>query len=81
MTDAYIRYWLVLDIKRTNADVRSRCKPVNVKNNVPVKSSEPTQPFYLLVAAKPVAAIRTMLGCKVPSFGVWPCGAWGETEK
>ena len=30
---------------------------------------------YLLAAAKAVAAIRTMLGCKVPSFGIWPCGA------
>ena len=27
---------------------------------------------YLLAAAKAVAAIRTMLGCKVPSFGLWP---------
>jgi len=32
-------------------------------------------------AAKAVAAILTILGCRVPSFGVWPCGAWGGTEK
>ena len=31
--------------------------------------------------AKAAAAIRTMLGCKVPSFGIWPCGARGGTEK
>jgi hypothetical protein len=27
------------------------------KNNAPVKSGEPTPPFYLLVAAKAVAAL------------------------
>ena len=37
--------------------------------------------LYLLAAAKAVAAIRTMLGCRVPSFGIWPCGACGGTEK
>jgi hypothetical protein len=28
--------------------------------------------LHLLAAAKAVAAIRTMLGCRVPSFGIWP---------
>ncbi len=37
--------------------------------------------IYLFAAAKAVAAIRTMLGCRVPSLGIWPCGAWGGTEK
>jgi hypothetical protein len=37
--------------------------------------------LYLLAAAKAVAAIRTMLGCRVPSFGIWPYGACGGTEK
>ena len=37
--------------------------------------------FYLREAAKAVAAIRTMLGCKVPNLGFCPCGAWGGTEK
>lgn len=27
---------------------------------------------YLRVAAKAVAATRTILGCKVPNFGIWP---------
>ena len=34
-----------------------------------------------LQAVLAVAAIRTMLGCRVPSFGIWPCGACGGTEK
>ena len=34
-----------------------------------------------LAVAVAVAAIRTMLGCRVPSFGIWPCGACGGTEK
>ena len=37
--------------------------------------------LYLLAAAKAVAAIRTMLGCRVPSFGIWLRGACGGTEK
>ena len=37
--------------------------------------------LYLLAAAKAVAAIRTMLGCRVPSFGIWPYGECGGTEK
>lgn len=36
---------------------------------------------YLREAAKAAAAIRTMLGCKVPNLGFCPCGAWGGTEK
>ena len=36
---------------------------------------------YLLAAAKAAPTILTMLGCNVPSFGFWPCGAWGGTEK
>ena len=37
--------------------------------------------LYLRAAEKALAAIRTMLGCSVPSFGFCPCGAWGGTEK
>ena len=37
--------------------------------------------LYLLIVVKAAAAIRTMLGCSVPSFGFCPCGACGGTEK
>ena len=40
-----------------------------------------THECYLREAAKAAAAIRTMLGCKVPNLGFCPCGAWGGTEK
>ena len=34
-----------------------------------------------LLAVNAAAAIRTMLGCKVPDLGICPCGAWGGIEK
>jgi hypothetical protein len=37
--------------------------------------------YRFLAAAKAAPATLTMLGCSVPSFGFWPCGAWGGTEK
>ena len=37
--------------------------------------------LYLLAAAKAVAVIRTVLGCRVLSFGIWLRGACGGTEK